>query len=232
MNIPLVFVHGIRMSGACWEQQRALLPHDAIATPDLPGHGRRRGEPFRMDSAVDVALQAIDDVGGRAYLIGHSMGGYAAIATAARRPEKVAGLLVAGASITPTKTLCVPFRVMHRALSALPDDGDAASARVFRRLFPADVAEPLVDAGIATASIPSVMTVLETYRPLDDLRTYPGPVGLVNGRHDHFRAGERRFLAACQHGSLTVVPRAGHYLPMTRGETFARLVTEAIGPVS
>lgn len=223
MSIPLVFIHGIRLSGACWDQQRELLPSREIAAPDLPGHGSRRDESFRMDAAVDVVERAIDDLGGRAILIGHSLGGYVATATAAHRPGAVAGLLLAGNSVRPTSTLCFPYRVMHRALTALPDDGDAVSAGLFRRLFPPAVAEPLIAAGIATDVIPDVMTELETYRPLSDVRSYGGPVGLVNGRHDHFRLEEQRFLAACPGGSLTVVPRAGHYLPMTHGETFARV---------
>lgn len=212
------------MSGACWDQQRTLLPGREIATPDLPGHGSRRGESFRLDTAVDVVERAIDELGGRAFVVGHSLGGYVALATTARRPDAVGELLLAGCSITPTPTLCLPFRVMHRVLSALPDDGDAVSAGVFRRIFPREVAGPLLDAGIATDAIPEVMSALETHKPLDDLRGYDGPVTLVNGRHDHFRFEEQRFLAACHNGSLTVVPHAGHYLPLTRGEAFARIV--------
>ncbi|GAB3353376.1 hypothetical protein GCM10027360_10730 [Amycolatopsis echigonensis] len=53
---------------------------------------------------------------------------------------------------------------------------------------------------------------------------YPGRVLLLNGRHDHFRLGERRFLAAGQDGALRIVPGAGHYLPLTHGEICARVV--------
>ncbi|GAB3563838.1 alpha/beta fold hydrolase [Spelaeicoccus albus] len=226
MHIPLVFVHGIRLSGVCWTEQRSFFSARAVATPDLPGHGTRRGERFTLDAAVDVVERTIDDVGGRAVVVGHSMGGYVGIATAARHPDKVAGLVAAGCSISPTRLLCLPYRGMRRALSVLPDDGDAVSARLFRRLLPPGVAEPIIAAGIATDSIPDVMTALQVDRPVDSLQHYPGTVLLINGRHDHFRLGERQFVNACPRGSLTVVPHAGHYLPMTRGAVFARLIAE------
>lgn len=224
MPTPLVFVHGIRLSGACWAEQREHFSDRAVATPDLPGHGTRRGEQFRIDNAADAVERAIDGLGGRAIVVGHSMGGYAAIAAAARRPDKVAGLVAAGCSLTPNAALCAPFRLMHRVLSALPDDGDAVSAAVFRRTFPPGVAEPLIAAGIATRSIPDVMDALQSYRPLEALRRYPGPVRLINGRHDHFRLDERRFEAACSRGDRVVVAHAGHYLPLAHGAAFARHV--------
>ncbi|ATY16878.1 alpha/beta hydrolase [Amycolatopsis sp. AA4] len=213
--LPVVFVHGIRLSGACWQQQKRLA-RGRIATPDLPGHGTRRGERFTLDGAVDAVADAIDEVGGRAVLVGHSLGGYVSIATAARHPERVVSLVGAGCSLVPSPILRGGFRFASRGLAAAADDG----AWLLRRVLPAEVAEPTIAAGIASEVIPDVLAA--GMDPLADLARYPGRVLLLNGRHDHFRLGERRFLAACQDGALQIVPGAGHYLPLTHGEICAR----------
>ncbi|WP_031469811.1 alpha/beta fold hydrolase [Sciscionella sediminilitoris] len=222
--LPLVFVHGIRLSGACWRQQQRLLPGHRVLAPDLPGHGARRDQPFTLDTAVQAVSEAIDAAGGPVALVGHSLGGLVSIATAARYPDRVAALVGAGCTLVPTKGLRRPFLLAHRILTALPDQGDRFSARVLRRSLPAEVAGPVIEAGIATQVIPEAMVALGTPDPLGDLARYPGRVLFINGRSDHFRLQERRFRAACARGELRTVPGAGHYLPLTHGETFARFV--------
>ena len=93
--VPVVFVHGIRLSSAAWTDQ---IEHvESAASIDLPGHGRRRGERFTLSLAVQAVVDAIDE---RALVVGHSLGGYVAIAAAARHPERVAGLIANGSGTT------------------------------------------------------------------------------------------------------------------------------------
>lgn len=234
MNLPIVLVHGIRVSGVAWTPHRELLAPAPIRMPDLPGHGTRRGEPFTLASAVRAVVDAIDDVGGRALVVGHSLGGYAGIAAAARYPGKVAGLVAAGCTAVPGRVLTGAFALAHKVLSKLSDGGDALSRAQMRALLPPAVAEPVITAGIATEAIPGVVAQAATFDPLTDLAAYPGPVWLVNGAHDHFRANERRFVRVCWDGRLIVVPRAGHYLPLARAAEFSRIVRDcaavAAGP--
>ena len=67
-ELPVVFLHGLRTSRTMWRAQVAAVEaagHPAVAI-DLPGHGRRRGERFTWDGAIDAVARGVDDGGGRA----------------------------------------------------------------------------------------------------------------------------------------------------------------------
>ncbi|TDP31177.1 hypothetical protein DFR75_109146 [Nocardia ignorata] len=98
---------------------------------------------------------------------------------------------------------------------------------MFDRVLPPAVARAVETAGIATEVIPDVVEELSGFDVLAALGSYAGPISLVNGRHDHFRVQERRFLRQCRDGRLIVVAGAGHYLPLIHPERFAELVLEA-----
>ncbi|KAA8887132.1 alpha/beta hydrolase [Nocardia colli] len=227
MTLPIVLVHGIRLSGACWP---AVAEHVAaerpVATVDLPGHGTRRGERFTLAAAVDAVHEGIDRAGGRAVLVGHSLGGFVSTAAAAADPERVAGLVVAGASCPPSRGLATPFTLLHKGLSGRADGGERISGRIFEKVLPTRVAHDIGRGGIATEVIPDVVAALRDFDLTADLGKYPGPVWLVNGARDHFRLGERRSLNACTQGRLLVIPRAGHYFPLAQPRTFARLILD------
>lgn len=96
---PLVFLHGIGASSETWSAVMSLL-EDRYTTVafDLLGHG---GSPVPDDPAEysrDRALEDLDDVLATldepAVLVGHSLGGYLALAHAATRPGVARGIVV------------------------------------------------------------------------------------------------------------------------------------------
>lgn len=97
----LVLLHGAGGDHTVWAlQARALAQHGwNVAAPDLPGHGRSADAP-KLDS-----IEALADWAGvlvaalgepRAAVVGHSMGACIALTLAARHPERVAALALAG----------------------------------------------------------------------------------------------------------------------------------------
>jgi pimeloyl-ACP methyl ester carboxylesterase len=104
---PIVFVHGMGTSAATWERCMDLLADRfTVVAVDLLGHG---GSPVPDDPdeyTRDRALADLDDVlanlaadasvgtRGPAVLVGHSLGGYLALAHAATRPGAVRGIVV------------------------------------------------------------------------------------------------------------------------------------------
>ncbi|BFO21722.1 hypothetical protein SHKM778_81100 [Streptomyces sp. KM77-8] len=78
---------------------------------DLPGHGKRSAEPWSLSSATEVIASAVDSLGrGPALVVGHSLGGYAALEFARCRPERLRGLVLAGASASTRGLRAVPYR--------------------------------------------------------------------------------------------------------------------------
>jgi pimeloyl-ACP methyl ester carboxylesterase len=96
---PIVFLHGMGTSAATWERCMELLADRfTVVAPDLLGHG---SSPVLDDPAEytrDRTLVDLDDIvadlDGPPVLVGHSLGGYLALAYAATRPESVRGVVV------------------------------------------------------------------------------------------------------------------------------------------
>ena len=101
--LPIVFVHGALMGRSVWRPQiDALADRYRCISVDLPGHGTQRDRAFELDDAVAGIVRAIDEAaGGRAVLVGLSLGGYVAMAVAGRHPERVRSLVVAGRNRVP-----------------------------------------------------------------------------------------------------------------------------------
>ncbi|MEU8890107.1 alpha/beta hydrolase [Streptomyces sp. NPDC048442] len=238
--LPLVFVHGTRVSGTMWHPVMAAVDDRAdsciatptesrrrMAAPDLPGHGRRRGESFTMDAAVEAVADAVDELGGKAMLVGLSLGGYVAIATAARHPDRVAGLLAIGCTAAPRGAYATFLRRQFRLATRHAGTAERLSVRGFRRMLPPPAAEAMSAGGLSCEVMADVADAVTGMDPIAALGAYPGPVWLANGARDPFRSDERAFLAACRDGRLTVWPGLGHLTPLADPQALARTVLDA-----
>ena len=187
--VPVVLLHGARASRTMWRPQAEALqrlgrPSLAI---DLPGHGRRTGERFTVAGSLDAIDDAVARVGGRAVLVGLSLGGYLGIAHAARRPEQVAGLVAAGCSSIPDQPATAVWLLAARAFARLPDKGAWFNQRAVDLALPPDMAAAVGEGGFALEVMVDLLSEMRRTDPVDDLRRIQCPVWLVNGQWDHFR---------------------------------------------
>lgn len=229
VDVPIVLVHGLRVSGTMWRPQVELLEGVGrrVVAPDLPGHGSRRGEEFSLGRAVDAVLEAIDGVGGRALLVGLSLGGFVSIAAAGAAPGRVAGLVAASCTAKPAQLLAQVYRIPAVLMDRLPDKGAAVNERFHRLTLRDGAAEAVLDGGLAVEAATAVIDAVSEMDVLTSLASYPGPVWLINGARDHFRIHEKHFFEACADGRLVNVPRAGHMVSLDQPVNFSRIVADA-----
>lgn len=212
--LPVVLVHGLRVSGAALHRIAASITDRQTRSPDLPGHGTRSCETFTMAGAVDAVLDAVDDVGGRALVAGMSLGGYVAMATGAREPDAAAGLVVMCATTQPTAVLAAPFRVFGAATRFLPTEAAAISRFLTRLAVGRCVSRDMEAGGLALHSIRDVVNGLAAFDALGAIADYPGPIEFLNGAQDPFRLDEQRFVAAAADARLRVIGSASHLFPL------------------
>lgn len=132
---PILLIHGLGGSATSWVALASrLLPLcRRVRLLDLPGHGRARvtaGEPLaeglELLQAVGVALS---ELGEPSVLLGNSLGGALALATAIFVPEAVAGVIALSPAGAPL------LRVDRDELKATFHSGHAGGMELGRRLY-------------------------------------------------------------------------------------------------
>lgn len=225
----IVLLHGTVLSGAAWSAQIAALGDEFhCLAPDLPGHGSAVGPPFTIDTAVEGVIDLIDREAHerRAILVGLSLGGYVAMALAARSPERVAGLAIAGATADPVGLQSLGFRGLATIFEVVPGQVlDAVYRWFFRQRFPPEIADPIFREGFSFGGGIVALRSLVGQRFTPRLAAYPGPSLLINGEYDlFFRPTEPAFADAAANPRRALIRRATHLSNLDQPERFSQLI--------
>lgn len=231
----VVLVHGIRASRSMWRSQLAVLERAGVpaCAPDLPGHGARAAEDFTVDGALSAVEDAAAEVDGPVLAVGLSLGGYLATHWAARTAHPLAGLLAAGCCTRPRGVGLAAYRRLAALIARLPDGGRRLNDTLARLALPAQARTDLAEGGLQMGVMDAALAGVSGIDPIADLRALGQlPVRFVNGRWDHFRLEERRFLAACQSATLHVVPGANHMVSLSRPAAFNAVMLDFLDQLS
>jgi pimeloyl-ACP methyl ester carboxylesterase len=233
----IVFLHGTRLTRTAWAAQMASLSDDfrTIAI-DMPGHGVLADVPFSLVGAADRVAEVIDrEGGGRAVVVGLSLGGFVAMELAATSPERVRGLVIAGATVEPTGPGRLAILALAWGLAIF--DGRALTAIsqwYFRVRFPPGIAEPIIAGGFFSRGGSLALRSIVGERFVPKLASYPGRTLILEGSLDlPLRLMERTFRRTARHGQLVRIAGASHLSNLDRPAAFSEAVrrfARSLGP--
>ncbi|MEP6632436.1 MAG: alpha/beta hydrolase [Lapillicoccus sp.] len=236
-TVRLVLVHGSRLTHTQWAPQVtriAALPEAErsrlrVVAPDLPAHGARAAQPFTLDRAVGAVAAAVEDgpADPPVVLVGHSLGGYVAMAYASMYPRRLAGLVLLSCAAVPRG----PGAAAYRGVAVLTDRLGPArmtevNDRVLGRLYPPELVAAVVAGGYWFGPTGAAWReVMARCRP-SLLREVTAPVLVAGGVYDQLMVDAARYARAAPHGRVRWVPRAGHLVGFDQPEVVTRMLVE------
>jgi pimeloyl-ACP methyl ester carboxylesterase len=115
---PIVLLHGTSSSLHTWQGWTdALRDQRRVVRFDMPGFGLTGPAPdgvYTIDRYVATVMRVVDELGIRHFvLVGNSLGGYVAWATALQHPERVTALVLVDSAGYPFRSQSAPlaFRI-------------------------------------------------------------------------------------------------------------------------
>jgi|HubBroStandDraft_1064217.scaffolds.fasta_scaffold02016_9 pimeloyl-ACP methyl ester carboxylesterase len=239
---PLVLLHGLTGSGACWSPlARALEGEYDVVMPDARGHGSSSAplNGYRYEDHASDVVGLIQGLGLAApVLLGHSMGGMTAAVVASQIATAIRGVILADPSfLTPQRQREVhgsDVVEQHRQLLSL-DKGDVlAQARVRHAHRRPEFVELVVEARLrARIGAFDVLTPPNPeYHQL--VSTIHVPILLVIGDNGAVVSLEtaRELQNLNPRLRIEQVPDAGHGLPYDQPERFEAVVRSFLRSVA
>lgn len=135
--LPVVLLHSAGQTPQMWQPQVEAIGADVrVIAPWLAGlRPGKPGDISLVTAAADVVSQ-LDRYGiEKAWLVGHQLGAMTALQVATSEPERIAGLVLSGAMLTPGRVALGVQKALIRMLpnQALADSG-ATKADLLRAL--------------------------------------------------------------------------------------------------
>lgn len=225
-GVPIIILHGLFGRLRNWQgMQKQLARNARIITADLRNHGESpwSDEMTYLAMAADITKLIKDLAVGPAVVVGHSMGGKAAMALALSEPSLVRSLMVIDIAPVDYQNDYGPYINAMRAvpLANLSRRGEA------EEYLKSDIPDPGIrafimqnlgesDEGFAwQANINAIengMQNIMTFPAFDGV-TYDAPTRFViGGTSDYVKVDHRdRIMSLFPNASHTVIKGAGHW---------------------
>jgi pimeloyl-ACP methyl ester carboxylesterase len=213
----VVLLHGVGGTGSMWTDLMAGLADFHCLAPDLPGHGRSRaiGWKSRAESARLVA-ELIEEraAGGKAHVVGLSLGGSIALELLATRPDLLERVIVDGCGVMRSP-ITGPMKIGVSVIS--PFLRFAPVARLIGQAFGVTPGSAL-DAFVAQIQAADARSFRRAFTDANDMQSTPQllaapcPTLLVAGERElkHVRASNRLLSERMPHAEARMMPGASH----------------------
>jgi len=214
---PLVFVHGVVVSGAYFQPVARLLTDDFHTyVPDIPGTGRshvRDGSWSIAEQARGLAEWIDLHALGPSVLVGNSLGAQVLTMLAVDRPDLVASLVLVAPTTDPDAGTV--FRMMQRGVRDIPRE----RLGLWKIWIP-----DLVRTGPVRGIRHLRQGLADDQR--ERLDTLGVPVVVVGGEHDPIAVTGwiEAMAGALPQGRQVIVPGASHAMNYTNPRHLARII--------
>lgn len=238
-GLALVFLHGFPLSRGAWQKQiDAFASSHRVIVPDLRGFGDSETEPgpaTMSQYAADVHALLRRLSAGPAVLVGHSMGGYVALAFARQFPEMLRGLVLVGTKAGPdtaeaaagrretaekvrTGGVQVVIDTMAPKMLAAGNQDSRLVEQVRSFMAPSKPAG-VIGALLGMAERPDATALLAQVTV---------PTLVVTGADDTLipPSESEKMARAIRGAQLVVIPRAGHLVAFEQPELFNHALRE------
>ena len=202
----VVLLHGYLESLMVWED---FIPHLykqlRVVTLDLPGHGISvvNGECHTMEYLADVVADLMASLGVERYtVVGHSMGGYVALAVAEKYADRLEGVVLLSSTPNPDTD---EKRENRRREIALVKSG---KKDMLARVAP--------EAGFAVVNRPRMKDYIADLTEQVHLTEEEGIVALLNGMIE--RKDQNEMLQKSAVRQLFILGKQDGYIPMEVAE--------------
>lgn len=242
---PVVFLHGFLFDGRQFEAQVAALQnHYRCITMDWPGQGRS-GRPkggYTTDRLTTYAEAFIEQLNcGPVHLAGLSMGGFAAMRVAARRPDLLRSLILLNSSARPHARAKFPKQLALAGVARvagiqLSPIVSGVEGEMYGDAFRADPAREDVRRKWrrrwAEADRHAMVQTLLGFMGRPDFRAQLAavtvPALVIAGEDDHSLPVPQslEIHEGIRGSRLEIVPRAGHSSPIEAPEAVSELLVD------
>jgi 3-oxoadipate enol-lactonase len=220
-GVPLVLLHGYPLDHTIWDELVLLLQKDFdLIIPDLRGFGQTQAidKVYTIDDMAADVLELLDYVNlDKVYIVGHSMGGYIALAFARLYPTRTLGLgLISSQALADSpeqkeKRYATAKQVAQEGVSAVEGMAEKLTTNAGLQKTIRSIIQRQKPAGI----IGALKALAERSDSTPLLPTFSFPVTLIHGEADALIPIDRArdIKNVISHAHLLQLPDVGH-MPM------------------
>jgi pimeloyl-ACP methyl ester carboxylesterase len=233
-NLPVVFTHSFGGDISHWSNQLSHVRETRRAVAlDFRGHGKSdasRQAHFTAEALANDIAAVVDGLDiDKFILVGHSMGGSAAVAYADSHPNRVAGLVLAG---TPGKT---PTEISKQVMASLQSDKYQPVMDDYMEKLVAN-AKPEVAAkvkeGVKKLSKETSIEIIRAafeFDPIEKIKRYNGPKLIIQTSNEQKQPNSLHMQVPDV--TAKAIDGTSHWPQMDKPEIFNRILDDFLGEI-
>jgi pimeloyl-ACP methyl ester carboxylesterase len=226
----ILFLHGAGATRGWFRPQAEALSRSyQIILPDLPGHGTLSNVTFSVDDTAERLAELLrTEANSPALVVGISLGGYLAMALAAKAPELTSGLILTGNSLNMNGWTGIKFKLTALFLRFMKTEKlEAGNRRGIQKNLSPERSAAVLDDGLYLEAMPRIFSEIAGRDYFKIMRDYTRPVLVLNGENDEgMRQQETVLTNLLSDGRLQVLPGAGHLTNLEQPEAYTLAVQQ------